>query len=89
MAILFTSEFQQKLKEIKRYRPKLFQKIEKQLFTFSQNSHHPSLRTHKLRGDLNNAWSISITSDYRALYYVSEENYVFFALGTHDEVYRN
>lgn len=49
----------------KKHDIKLFEKIEKQLHIFSLDPRHHSLRLHKLKGDLKNVWSISITTDFR------------------------
>lgn len=71
---------------------KLLQKIEKQLQLFEQNHKHPSLRTHKLQGKLGQSWSISIEMNIRMMYRIihTEEGMraFFYAIGTHDQVYR-
>ena len=75
------------LKKIKKKNPKLFAKVQKQLRLFEQNHRHPSLKTHRLSGDLSDSWSISITGEIRMLYYLKENKAVFFIIGTHQEVY--
>lgn len=81
----------QKLTAIKHKQPKLFQKIKKQLLLFSQNPKHPSLRLHKLKGELRDTWSISITKELRMIFYFRLKNHqksaVFIDIGTHDQVY--
>ncbi|OGC57111.1 hypothetical protein A3H26_02625 [candidate division WWE3 bacterium RIFCSPLOWO2_12_FULL_36_10] len=68
---------------------KLVSRIEKQISLFELNSKHPSLRTHKLSGNLNNRWSISISKGLRMVYIMIDKNIAYFVdLGTHDEVYR-
>lgn len=68
---------------------KLGQKINKQLKIFSQDPRHPSLRTHKLLGNLANSWSISIDRDFRLVYTLLPNGKAYFyKFGTHDEVYR-
>lgn len=84
----FTPQVTEKLKQIKKNQPKLYRKIQKQLLLFITNPKHPSLRTHKLKGNLSNTWSISIERNFRMLYYLSNEKLVFFMIGTNDEVYR-
>lgn len=65
----------------------LYKKIKKQLSLFQQNPHHPSLRTHKLTGDLKDSWSISVDRKHRLLYREGK-TFLFFLFGTHDEVYK-
>lgn len=67
---------------------KLSIKIEKQLKLFSQDHRHPSLKTHKLSGKLDNLWSISITKSLRMTYILDNEEATFTDFGTHDQVYR-
>ena len=75
------------LRQIKEKDTKLFKKIQKQLKLFQNNHLHPSLRTHKLKGTLQEKWSISIEGNIRMLFYLSNEKAIFYILGTHDEVY--
>ncbi|MDA1316866.1 MAG: type II toxin-antitoxin system mRNA interferase toxin, RelE/StbE family [bacterium] len=78
------------VKSIKKVRSSnlpLYKKIKKQLSLFQQNPQHPSLRTHKLTGDLKDSWSISIDRNHRMLYY-DGVTFRFFLFGTHDEVYK-
>ena len=49
---------------------------------------HPSLRTHKLKGNLVNTWSISVEGNIRLIYTVKNNEAIFFKIGSHDEVYR-
>lgn len=81
--------FQQRLKDIKRSNPKLFQKILKQLKIFQINHKHPSLRKHKLSGHLKDTRSVSAGMKIRILYNLTPEGTAyFFDIGTHDEVYK-
>lgn len=76
------------LKNIKQKDTKLFRKIQKQLKLFQENHKHPSLRTHKLKGAINEKWSISIEENLRMLFYIKFGEAIFYILGNHDEVYR-
>ncbi len=88
MQVGFSSEATKKLAVIRRKDKKLFQRIEKHLLLFQKNSKHPSLRTHKLTGNLDNRWSISINKSIRMVYIVKERDVVVFVtFGTHEEVY--
>ena len=88
MEITFSPEVTKYVNEIKKKNPQLLKKISKQLGLFKENPEHPSLRTHKLQGNLSNSWSISIERNVRMIYCVSNNKIVFFQMGTHDEVYK-
>lgn len=76
------------LAKIKQKNKKLSDKISKQLSLFTTNPKHPSLRLHKLSGNADNVWSISITMSIRMLYRLIEDGTAyFFDIGTHEEVY--
>ena len=65
---------QKEVVQIHKKDKKLFSKIEKQIVLFETNPKHPSLRLHKLTGDLKNFWSISITRDFRMIYQLKNED---------------
>ncbi len=88
MQIRLDIKLQKEIKEISKKNPKLLQKIQKQLGLFAINPKHRSLRVHKLSGELDNIWSISITMDIRLVYIQDRDEAYFFDIGTHDEVYR-
>ncbi len=88
MHIKLSPEVVKDLKKIKQKNKKLSERIQKQLYLFSTNPKHPSLRTHKLNANMNNLWSISITMSIRMVYkLLSEEEAYFIKIGTHKEVY--
>lgn len=88
MDFYFTKELTDELKKLKHKQPLLFKKIQKQLNFFQNDIKHPSLRTHKLVGNLSNEWSISIEGNIRLIYYIENNVAIFFKIGNHDEVYR-
>lgn len=92
MDIDFSPQVHKKLVQIKRRDQHLFRQIEKQLRLFRQNPRHPSLRSHKLKGQLQETWSISVGMEVHLTYYMkvieNQKRAVFFAIGTHDQVYR-
>jgi len=75
------------IKKVRISNPPLYKKIKKQLSIFQLNPQHPSLRTHKLTGDIKDSWSISIDKNHRMLYR-DEDTFRFYLFGTHDEVYK-
>lgn len=90
MIAKFSPSIQKEIEKILHKDKKLFDRIEKQIALFEENPRHPSLRTHKLTGTIDNMWSISITMSIRMVYILLEENNaLFIKIGTHDQVYRN
>jgi len=88
MRIEFSPLALKELAKIKKRDKKLFQRIEKQLVLFRNDPTHPSLRLHKLSGDLEYLRSISITRSIRMVYILTEQTAYFTDIGTHDEVYK-
>jgi addiction module RelE/StbE family toxin len=86
--IQFSPEAKKRLKEIQIKDIKLSKRIEKQLELFLQNPKLKSLRIHKISLEVKNSWSISITKNFRMIYTETEDEYYFYKIGTHDEVYR-
>ena len=60
----------------------------KQLVLFEQDENYPSLRNHKLKGEMNEMWSISVGMNFRLIYFIEDNEAYFFECGTHDEVYK-
>lgn len=85
--ILFSPDFQKKLLSVKKKDHKLFNRIRRQLKIFSVTPQHPSLRLHKLKGNLKNVWSVSVSMDFRIVF-IDEEYYYFFDMGAHDQIYK-
>jgi addiction module RelE/StbE family toxin len=89
MKAKFSPIVQKEVVKIRKLDSRLFDRIEKQIALFEENPKHPSLRTHKLSGNLNNMWSISITMSVRLVYIIIEEDQALFVkIGTHKEVYK-
>jgi len=57
----------------------------------AEDASHPSLRTHKLKGNLEGLWACSAEYDLRVVFSFvqqeGEEVILLQAVGTHDEVY--
>lgn len=89
MKFIFTDKVLNELISLEKHNPKLFKKVQKQLKVFRDNHKHPSLRSHKLKGNLSDSWSISIEGNFRMLFFLKEGKAIFYKLGTHDEVYNH
>lgn len=81
-------KFEKKLIRYAKFDREIFELVRKQLKLFENNENHPSLRNHKLGGELNDFWSISINKSIRMIYFIEDNEAYFFNIGTHDEVYR-
>ncbi|PIY80675.1 MAG: type II toxin-antitoxin system mRNA interferase toxin, RelE/StbE family [Candidatus Pacebacteria bacterium CG_4_10_14_0_8_um_filter_42_14] len=85
--ISISPSLRSKFRRLQKKDTKLLQKIRKQIKLFSTNPKHPSLRVHKLEGNLKSVWSLSVTMNIRLLF-VEDSTYYFFDMGTHDQVYK-
>lgn len=88
MRIRISEELAKELARVKKRDQKLVKQVEKQLEIFSTNPKYPSLRLHKLKGELKNLWSVSITKNIRLIYLLEDDEAYFVDIGTHDQVYK-
>ncbi|MBI1869355.1 type II toxin-antitoxin system mRNA interferase toxin, RelE/StbE family [Candidatus Gottesmanbacteria bacterium] len=89
MHVEISSNLKKKLKKLSKTDKQLTERVQKQLNLFLSNPKHPSLRTNKLSGNLNNMRSISVTESIRMTYLLLETDTAYFVdIGTHDEVYK-
>lgn len=84
-----TDKYLKKLIKFLKTHPNLQIKYEKTIELLEINPHHPSLRLHKLQGNLNGFFSISIDLSYRILidFIITDKEIILLDIGTHDEVY--
>lgn len=93
MKIGWTPKSLRAFKRLIRKNPNLRPLIEQTLRQLAADPFHPSLHTHKLKGDLSNIWSCSIDYSNRLLFEFvenpeeQEEGILLINLGDHDEVY--
>jgi mRNA interferase YafQ len=70
---------------------RLRESITKTLEKLEINPFDPVLRTHKLKGRLSGVWACKVTSDYRILFEITEDDagtcILLLSVGKHDEVY--
>ncbi len=88
MSIYYSPSFVAKYKKISKKNKKQGDLIKERIALFLSNKIHPSLRLHKLQGNLKEAWSISIDRKIRILLYQDTDSISFVDIGSHDEVYR-
>lgn len=91
--LIFDESFRRALKRRCKNRPKLQAKVLTTLSLLEIDPFSPTLKTHKLQGELKDLWSCSVEYDFRIIFYFQqfedeeEEAIVLVDIGTHDEVY--
>jgi addiction module RelE/StbE family toxin len=88
MKVLFRSSFERSLKKVLKRKPQLEPVIEERVQAFLDDPFDPSLRTHKLHGELKDLCSFTVASDLRIIFYFNESrDAVFVDIGSHNDVY--
>jgi addiction module RelE/StbE family toxin len=91
MQLVWSAGFSRELKRLLRRNPQLRTVVEQTLQTLAENPFHPSLKTHKLKGDLAEKWACFIDYSNRIVFKFVEtsdlQEIVLLAIGSHDEVY--
>ena len=91
--VVWSKAFARNLKRRLRRDPTLRQSVETTLRQLANDPFHPSLHTHKLKGELEGVWACSVAYDLRILFEFvenpdsAEEEIFLLAVGSHDEVY--
>lgn len=92
-SLVWSAAFVRAFKRVVRRQPELRLKIERTLHQLAEDPFHPSLHTHKLKGELAGAWACTTDYDNRILFdFVQhpesgEEEILLLTMGTHKEVY--
>ncbi|MDD5371986.1 MAG: type II toxin-antitoxin system YafQ family toxin [Sulfurimonas sp.] len=87
--ISITDDFNKKVIKFLKKHPNLYSKFTKSMSLLADNPFHPSLRLHKLQGQLSEYHSVSIDLSYRMVieFIIKENEIIPIDIGTHDEVY--
>jgi addiction module RelE/StbE family toxin len=91
--LVWSVGFVRKFKRLIKKNPQLRIQIEQTLDLLTEDPFNSSLRTHKLKGDLDGVWSCSVDYDNRILFEfvinpdLGEEEIFLLTLGSHDDVY--
>jgi mRNA-degrading endonuclease YafQ of YafQ-DinJ toxin-antitoxin module len=91
--LVWSATFVRALKRAIRRDPGLTRRVERTLQQLSEDPFHPSLHTHKLKGQLAGAWACTVDYQHRILFEFvrnpesGEEEILLLTMGTHDEVY--
>lgn len=77
-----TPRFEKNFKNLPR---NLKEKATKKILQFEKDPDYPSLKTHKLKGDLEGLWAFSINRDYRVMFrFIKKSEVIYYDIGTHD-----
>ena len=72
-------------KKFSRLPPNTREMATRKILLFENNPLHPSLNTHKLKGELAAFWSFYITRDFRVLFrFLKNNEVVYYDIDTHD-----
>lgn len=93
MEVVWSSGFKRSFRKITKKNPQLKNQIVKVLRLLADDPFTPSLKSHKLTGDLAGLWSCSVAYDCRIIFNFSEDEnllemvILLIDIGNHDEVY--
>lgn len=88
MRIIYTtSRFERRLKMFTLRHPEFISKINKTMKLISADYKHPTLKTHKLSGTLQDCYGASISYEYRLVFVIEKDSVCFIDVGSHDSVY--
>ena len=90
-ALLRSSAFVRAAQKVVKKHPQNAIELQPALELLQVDTFHPSLRTHKLKGELKDSWACSAGYDLRIVFrfvpYQGSEAILLESVGTHDEVY--
>jgi addiction module RelE/StbE family toxin len=93
MKLVWTPRFTRAVRRLARRQPALLDDVESALHRLENDPFHPSLRAHKLKGNLRGCWACSCSHDCRLIFefvknpQTGETEILLHTAGTHDEVY--
>ena len=87
--IITTRYYEKKLNVFKPKHPELKEKYAKTIKLLQADPWHPSLRLHKLKGNLSDLYSISLNMKYRILldFIIKDDQVFLIDIGDHDGMY--
>lgn len=87
--LISTKTYDRKLARFNKRHPDLLQKYFKTILLLGDNPQHPSLRLHKLKGQLQQFQSVSINMQYRIMidFIIKDDVVYLLDIGEHNEIY--
>ena len=89
--LVFPASYRKREKTFLKRHPEIRSRYYKTLLLLESNPHHPSLRLHALKGQLQGLHSVSISMQYRSTLEleIREREILFVDIGSHGRVYRS
>lgn len=93
MKIVWSSGFKRSFKKIVKKNPQLKERITEVIILLAEDPFIPSLKSHKLGGNLAGLWSRSVAYDCRIIFSFSDDEEILeifillVNIGSHDDVY--
>jgi addiction module RelE/StbE family toxin len=87
MNLYSSVKFKLHLNKIVKRNVKLANLIDEKLELFKTNKNNPSLRLHKLSGNLSKYWSLSVNRSIRISFQYTKDGILLVDIGPHDQVY--
>lgn len=87
MDVRSSANYERSFKKVLKRHPNLKSKVQSKLAIFAQNRNHPSLKLHKLTGELKKDWSIFLDDDLRLIFIYVPDGILLLDIGKHEEVY--
>ena len=87
---IVTDEYKKRLKKFFKRHPDMLKRYAKAVMILETDPFHPSLRLHKLNGNLKEYFSVSINMEYRIVidFIVKDDEIIPIDIGSHDDVYK-
>ncbi len=89
--LLKSAPFLRAAKRLLKKSPSAAQDLQTALTALAEDAFHPTLKTHKLKGEMAGRWACSAGYDLRIIFkfveHAGEEAILLQSAGTHDEVY--
>jgi mRNA-degrading endonuclease YafQ of YafQ-DinJ toxin-antitoxin module len=87
---IITDEYKKRLKKFFKRHPDMIIRYEKAITILEIDPFHPSLRIHKLKGNLEEYFSVSINMEYRIVidFIVKNREIIPIDVGSHNDVYK-
>ena len=87
--ILQSDKYLKKAAKFFKKHPNLLNKYTKTIKQMEKDPFYPSLRLHKIKGDLSEYYSVSIDMSYRIVIdlIITDKEIILLDIGSHDEIY--
>ena len=89
--LIRSSPFVKSARRFVKKHPQMADALRHTLAQLSEDAFHPTLKTHKLKGNLSDSWACSAGYDVRIVFKfvqtADQEAILLQSIGTHDEVY--